>query len=183
MKDVKTLFKLFLLMFFIQCNQKGSSENCITREWKVIDVYRNNYPPLIDTSCTNNLILYNKFQIKKVLIDSFFQKNETNNLLISDSSGTYELIANSTIEYEGSKYQVDKIDYLPRGANIDQGILLWIVNGRGIYIQQERDERKLFLLNKLQYENGDTVSTRIFIEKMMADTVLFPPPPPLPPGK
>lgn len=180
MKNANSNIVFILLLFFVGCNQAEQRKDCIVREWKVIDVYRNNYPSLIDTACNKNFVLFNKQEISKSLLDSVFLNTRNSNSFSIDMLGTYEIIANTTLEYGGLKYQIAKLSYLSKGANVDQEVLLWVVKDKGIYIQQERDDKKLFLLSKIGNEKKDTENTEAFVKQIMADTILFPPPPPLP---
>lgn len=72
MKNTNSNIVLIPTLFFAGCNQAEQSEDCIVREWKVIDVYRNNYPSLIDTTCNHNFVLFNKHEVGKPLLDSAF---------------------------------------------------------------------------------------------------------------
>lgn len=180
MKNANSNIVLTLLLFFAGCNQAEQKKDCIVREWKVIDVYRNNYPSLIDTACNKNFVLFNKHEVNKSLLDSVFLDIRNSNLFSMDTSGTYEIIANVTLEYGGLKYQIAKLSYLSKGNNVDQEVLLWVVKDKGIYIQQERDDKKLFLLTKIENEKKYTENTEALVKQIMADTILFQPPPPLP---
>jgi hypothetical protein len=180
MKNTNSIIAIILLLFFAGCNQVEQKKDCIVKEWKVIDVYRNNYPSLTDTTCNNNFVLFNKHEISKALLDSAFLSPRNSNFFSIDTAGAYEIVAKTMLEYGGLKYQIAKLSYLMKGANVDQGILLWVVKDKGIYIQQERDDKKLFLLSKIENERKDIENTEAFVEQIMADTILFQPPPPLP---
>lgn len=177
MKNDNSNIVLILLLLFAGCDQAEHKEDCIIREWKVIDVYRNNYPSLIDTACNQNFILFNKQQVSKSLLDTVFSATRSGNCFSMDTSGTYEIVANTTLEYDSLQYRIAKLSYLAKGTNVDQEILLWVVKDKGIYIQQERDDKKLFLLNKIKNRKKDTENEESLVKKIMADTVLFPPPP------
>ncbi len=180
MKNTNYNFVLILLLFFAGCNQAEQKKDCIVRVWKVIDVYQNNYPSLIDTTCNSNFVLFNKREVDKSLLDSVFLSVRNSNFFSIDTSGTYEIVTNTILQYGGLKYQIAKLSYLAKGYNVDQEILLWVVKDKGIYIQQERDDKKLFLLNKVRDKKEDIENTEAFVKQIMADTILFQQPPPLP---
>ena len=180
MKNTNSNIVLTLLLVFVGCSQAEQMKDCIVREWKVMDVYRNNYPSLVDTVCNNNFILFNKHEVDKSLLDSVFGGVRNRNFFSIDTAGTYEIVANTIFEYGDLKYQIAKLSYLSKGYNVDQEILLWVVKDKGVYIQQENDNKKLFLLNKIQNKKGETENTKGFVKKIIADSILFPPPPPLP---
>lgn len=165
---------LMLLLVLAGCNRENQKKDCIIREWKVIDVYRNNYPSLIDTTCNLNFVLFNKYEVEKSLLDSVFISDRDSKFFSMDTVGTYEIVANAMIEYHGLKYQIAKLSYLVNGYNVDQEILLWIIKSKGIYIQQENDNKKLYLLSKIRNKKNDTENVEEIVKHIMADTILFP---------
>jgi hypothetical protein len=115
--------------------------------------------------------------VDKSLLDSVFLGIRNSNFFSIDTSGTYEIVANTMLECGGLKYQISKLSYLAKGTNVDQEILLWVVKEKGIYIQQERDNKKFFLLSKIQNEKEDSENTEALVKQIMSDTILFQPPP------
>lgn len=152
-------------------------QDCTIRKWSVIDVYRKTYPAVIDTSCGSGVILFNKVKINQSFYDSITSHNKKEGAFYYDTIGNFEVIANSILNIDGTKYAVSKIRYLARGYTIDQEFLFWVANNE-IYAQQERDSKKIYLLvnvsNKHVNENKEKIA-----ESIMNDTMLFPRPPKL----
>jgi hypothetical protein len=177
MKSIRFL-KIFILFILISCKQ-NDSETCIIQEWKVIDLYRNNFPSLTDTVCGKDFILFNKSKIPKSILDSVFFENRKSNFFSLDALGNFEIAGKTALEYEGKPYFVSKVIYLSKGYNIDQAILLWLVKDKGIYIQQENEDKKLYLLKTVSSENRPEKNTEGLVNRIMEDTVVFPKPPPM----
>jgi hypothetical protein len=142
-----------------------------------MDLYRNNYPPLIDTACDDSIVLVNKTKVAHSFSDSVFNHIGSDKFFSIDTNGTYQVDTNINIEVNGLKYEIAKVRYLYKGSSIDQEFLLYAVKNKGIYIQQESHARKLFLLTQTKSEIGQLENTGNVIEQMLKDTVLFPLPP------
>jgi hypothetical protein len=141
-----------------------------------MDVYRNNYPTFLDTVCDNKISLVNKSQVNHSFLDSVFKHVGINKTFSLDSAGSYFVETTEIIEVNGVNYETAKVQYLANGQNVDQEFLLYVVKGKGIYIQQESHDRKLYLLMNIK-DNGKSENTSSLTDKMIKDTVLFPLPP------
>jgi hypothetical protein len=170
MKTKAYLYFAFLQFFFACVN--NPKQKCTIREWKVIDLYRNNYPSVIDTECNNKISLINKSEIDSSFSDSVFTHLDSNKTFSLDSSGTYFVERSDSIEVQGITYPIVKVQYLRKGENVDQEFLFFVVTGKGIYIQQESKDRKLLLMNII--EDGKPKKTSDVTEKILSDTVMFP---------
>jgi len=168
---------LILLLIFAKCTQV--KEDCYIREWKVIDVYSNSYPLLLDTFCNSKIVLLNKTEVDKTILDSIFVNIKYPKNFSIDTLGSYEIVASTIVEVNGVDYRVAKVRYLAKGYNIDQEFLFWVVKDKGVYIQQENDKKKLFLLKKISNKKGQVDSPEKIVEQIMKDTILFPLPPSL----
>jgi hypothetical protein len=173
--------KYFGLIFFILllCQCSNPKQSCIAREWKVMDLYRNTFPSLVDTVCDNKILLVNKLQVDRSFLDSVFKHLDANRAFSLDTEGAYNVNTSTTIKVNGVNYKAAKVKYLSKGQNIDQEFLLYVVKDKGVYIQQESHDRKLYLLMSVRNAAGQLESTGDISEAMIRDTILFP----LPPGR
>jgi hypothetical protein len=175
MKKSSLLALLGLLSFFSHCDNEKKA--CVIREWKIMDLYRNNYPPLIDTTCDDSIVLVNKVKIAHSFSDSVFNHVGSDRSFSLDLSGTYQVDTNTELEVNTLKYEIAKVTYLRNGYNIDQGFFLYVVKGKGVYIQQESHDKKLFLLSQVRRPSEEPENTNEVTDEMIKDTVLFPLPP------
>lgn len=176
-KRICCLFGIALMLFFMSCKQP---KNCIVKEWDVIDLYRHNYPSVIDTSCDNKINIVERYKLNESLIDSTFSKTVNGRVFKIDTTGIFTIVSHSTIEQNNNKNLVVKLQYLKNGENIDQQILLWLLQKTGVIIQQESKYKKIYLLRRILYPNGKQEETEKMVEQIMQDTVLFPPVPSMP---
>ena len=171
-----TLFAIVgLISLFSHCDNAKST--CVTREWRVMDLNRNSYPPLIDTSCDDSIVLVNKVKVAPSFTDSVFNHLGSNKSFSLDSSGAYRVDTSSNLGVKDLKYAIAKVTYLRKGYNIDQGFFLYVVKDKGVYIQQESHEKKLFLLSQISVPSKEPEITNDMTDGMLKDTVLFPLPP------
>ena len=170
----KFLFPLFLL-FFVQC--ATSNQKCEVREWTVMDLYRRNFPLYIDTLCEDKIHLINNTWINHTFFDSVFVHSGNNKCFSLDSMGAYCVDTIHLVRVKGLDYETAKVRYLRHEQNVDQEFLVYVVKGKGIYIQQESLDKKLFLLKSVRKGSGQLEEVEDVTEKMLKDTVLFPLPP------
>lgn len=170
------IFTLIILSSLTQC--KNTATPCTTREWQVIDLYRNNYPSLKDTTCNDSTTLVNGAKLGPSFSDTVFNHTGSNKNFSLDTNGTYQIATTANITVNGAKYEAAKVIYLHKGDNIDQAFFLYVIKGKGIYIQQESHDKNLFLLKEIKRDNTPTENTEPVTNEILKDTVLFP----LPPG-
>lgn len=144
-----------------------------------MDLYRNAFPSFADTVCDNKILLVNKLQVDRSFLDSVFDHLDTNRYFSLNTEGAYHVDASTTIKVNGVDYEAAKVKYLSKGQNIDQEFLLYVVRNKGVYVQQESRDRKLYLLMTVRNTAGQLESTGDIAEAMIRDTILFP----LPPGR
>lgn len=144
-----------------------------------MDLYRNTFPSFVDTVCDNKIVLVNKSQVDPSFLDSVFAHLNANRSFSLDAEGIYHVDTSTTIKVNGVNYEAAKVKYLSKGQNIDQEFLLYVVRNKGVYIQQESHDRKLYLLVSVRNAAGQLESTGDISEAMIRDTILFP----LPPGR
>ncbi len=173
MKRVLAWSATILFIFFVQC----SSNKCTIREWKLMDVYRNNYPSVMDTTCGDSILLVNKLKIPSSFLDSVFDHIGNVRLFSFETGGIYQLDTVVTVPSDGINYDAAKVRYLHNGYNVDQEFLLYVIKGKGILIQQESRDRKLFLLSKIARGLEKPENTIGLTNELLKDTVLFPLPP------
>jgi hypothetical protein len=142
-----------------------------------MDLYRNNFQSFIDTACNNKILLINRLYVDHSFLDSVFNHLDSNKTFSLNSLGTYFVVTSDIIHVNGVNYEVAKVQYLANGYNVDQEYLLYVVKGKGIYIQQESHDRKLYLLKSIKYDDGKLENTSDVTDKMIEDTTLFPLPP------
>jgi hypothetical protein len=171
----------FGLIFFtlLLCQCSNPRQGCVISEWKVMDLYRNTFPPFVDTVCDNKIVLMNKLQVDPSFLDSVFEHLKTNRSFSLDTEGDYHVDTSTTIKVNGVNYEAAKVQYLFKGQNVDQEFLLYVVRNKGVYIQQESHDRKLYLLTSVRNAAGRSENTGDISESMIRDTILFP----LPPGR
>lgn len=144
-----------------------------------MNLYRNTFPSFVDTVCDNKIPLVNKSQVDRSFLDSVFKHLDANRSFSLDTEGAYNVDTITTIKVNGVDYETAKVKYLSKGQNVDQEFLLYVVRDKGVYIQQESHDRKLYLLTSLRNAAGQLESTGDISEAMIRDTILFP----LPPGR
>jgi hypothetical protein len=142
-----------------------------------MNLYRDTFPPFIDTICDSKIPLVNNSKIDSSFLDSVFDHLGTNRAFSLDTEGAYRVERSTIISVHGGQYEAAKVQYLANGQNVDQEFLLYVVQKKGIIIQQESHDRKLYLLLSRRNTTGQVEYTADMSEAIVEDTVLFPLPP------